>query len=239
MTSCNLHHFCRQLCNVVPVPLSDASLDCMRLASKGAALHNLAVALDEFASQHCIQNTELSPQTTANGGLSYYCEPFIRVDRLAIAHTSSGGSCCLIILDRMLTLSSEEAALCEDQGSDMELPVDPIVRMVASFLSHLLCYTAVVPACDAQVARCFGGCSELPPLSSTLRTSVSDNGESGLQIAYTVRWRLWRLQHEAVVLLLKCMRSPIYPHVTPCSVLTICGALQVSPSLHHIFFIQD
>ena len=142
---------------------------------------------------------------------------------------SSGGSCCLTIFDRMLTLSSEEAALCEGLDGDMALPVDPIVRNSVSFFSQLLCYTAVVPACDAQPALCLGGCSELPPLPSALSASVSDHGDSGLNAACTSRWRLWKLQREAVVALLQCTRSPRHPHVASSAVFTICGALQASP----------
>jgi hypothetical protein len=142
---------------------------------------------------------------------------------------SLGGSCCLTIFDRMLTLSSEEAALCEGCGGDMALPADPIVRIAVLFFSQLLCYTAVVPACDVQPALCLGGCSELLPLPSALGASVSNLGESGLNTACTSRWRLWKLQREAVVALLQCTRSPLHPHIAPSAVFTICGALQARP----------
>jgi hypothetical protein len=134
----------------------------------------------------------------------------------------------LTIFDRMLALSSEEAALCEGRDGDMAIPADPIVRIAVSFFSQLLCYTAVVPACDAQPALCLGGCSELPPLPSALGASVSDRGDSGLNAAFTSRWRLWKLQREAVVALLQCTRSPLHPHVAPSAMFTICGALQAS-----------
>ena len=68
----------------MPVPLSDAPQDCMRLASRGEALYNLTVALDAFASHHCIQNLNLSPRSAVDGGLSYYCETRIRVDHPVI-----------------------------------------------------------------------------------------------------------------------------------------------------------
>ena len=69
-----LYGFCSQLCDIVPVPLSNDSHDCKRLASTGVILHNLAVVLETFASQHCTQQASHAPESVSQGGLSFYCE---------------------------------------------------------------------------------------------------------------------------------------------------------------------
>jgi hypothetical protein len=145
-----------------------------------------------------------------------------------LTHTTIGGTHCFKILNHALNLANDEAAASDTCSSDAILPVDPIVRVASTFLSQLLCHTAIVPACDAQLAQSLGGSSEMRALptrsySNFLVEQSSEEGDS-----CSKRWRLWALQREAVVLLLKCMRSPLYPHVASTAVFIISGALQAS-----------
>ncbi len=134
------------------------------------------------------------------------------------AHPAAGASSCFNILDYLLNLAVEEAAADGKCDADISLCADPIVRIAASFLSQLLSYTAVVAACDAPLAQFLGGCSEMP--TEWRRDSVNDTTCRG-------RWRLWKMQREAVVLLLKCARSQLAPHVSSTAIFAISGALQV------------
>ena len=79
-----LYGFCRQFCDIVPVPLSDDPHGCRRLAATGVVLHNLTVLLENFASKHCIQDASQLPEYASEGGLSYHCEQPPHVARSAI-----------------------------------------------------------------------------------------------------------------------------------------------------------
>ena len=142
------------------------------------------------------------------------------------AYTTIGGKHCLKLLDRALTLANDEAAASDECSSDTTLPVDPIVRVASSFLSQLLCHTAIVPACDAQLAQFLGGSSEMRALPTILHPNMLLLRTSEEADSCSSRWRLWALQREAVVLLLKCMRSPLYPHVASTAVFILSGAIQ-------------
>ncbi len=148
------------------------------------------------------------------------------------AQEVSGGSCCLNILDNLLDRSYDEAAAENTNDSAVILPVDPIVRIAASFISQLLCHTAVVPACDDVLAHSLGGSSALPPGHCPAQQQVA-----GLGTIRETRWRLWKLQRDAVILLLKCAQSPLHPHLTPTLVFIISGALQVGAVFEplHVF----
>jgi hypothetical protein len=68
--------FCRQLCDIVPAPVSDLGNgnDYRRLAATGVMLHGLSLALDKFASEHCEPNAGTVAGAASEGGLSYNCE---------------------------------------------------------------------------------------------------------------------------------------------------------------------
>lgn len=149
------------------------------------------------------------------------------VTNLLRAHPAAGASSCLNILDYLLNLAVEEATADGQCDADISLCADPIVRIAALFLSQLLSYTAVVAACDAPLAQFLGGCSEMQPTESELLPSASWRRDSGNDTACRNRWRLWKMQREAVVLLLKCARSQLGPHVSSTVIFAISGALQV------------
>jgi hypothetical protein len=125
-------------------------------------------------------------------------------------------------LNRLLSFAMDDAADNAESNADSTVCADPAVRVAASFLSQLLCYTAVVPACDHQLALLWAASSDLPPLPQIIPAVAAVQDESCRS-----RWRLWKLQREAVVLLLKCLHSPVGPHVTSTSIFAIAGALQV------------
>jgi hypothetical protein len=144
--------------------------------------------------------------------------------------------CCLSILDHLLILVYNEAASDDKQAYDAILPADPMIRIATSFISQLLCHTAVVPACDAQLAQFLGGSSELPSISDTLNSDSLENQVSeGCKLRDT-RWRMWKLQRDAVNVLIKCTQSPVHPHVSSTPVFIIAGALQVNLCDHSLGF---
>jgi hypothetical protein len=69
----SLSSFCGLLCDAVPLPLSDTAHDCRQLASSGVILYDLAVALETFSLQHCVQKSSF-PSKSVDEGLSYYCK---------------------------------------------------------------------------------------------------------------------------------------------------------------------
>jgi hypothetical protein len=228
----SLSCFCRQLCEILPVSISETSNDCKRLASTGVILHNIAVALENFARQHCARNSLILFESLDEGGLSYYCESIsfflVEVLQSLLSYKASGGKCCLSILDHLLTLARNEAVVDDECNRDDHLPADPFVRIASTFISQLLCHTAVVPACDTQLAKLLGGSSELPPISAAVHLDLVQNQGLGDANSRGIRWRLWKLQREAVHVLIKCTQSPIHPHVSSTLIFIISGALQVS-----------
>jgi hypothetical protein len=151
---------------------------------------------------------------------------------------SAGGMRCLIVLDHLCKLGCKDVPIQDTSFADCSavkgtadcaVPVDPAIRIATSFLSQLLCYTAIVPACDPQVARSLGGCSEMQPVFAGHDLCLRESRAS------SSRWRLWKLQREAVLLLLACSRSPVQPHVASAAVFIISGALQVSGILTTLY----
>jgi hypothetical protein len=157
------------------------------------------------------------------------CVPCYSTHPLPPPHATSGGLSTLKIFHRLLSLAVENAADNAECDVDDTVCADPAVRVAASFLSQLLCYTAVVPACDPQLALLWASSSDLPPLApSALANAVVQDD------CCRSRWRLWKLQRDAVVLLLKCLRSTVGAHVSSTSTFAIAGALQVH-ARHFLF----